>query len=183
MADNGATRVGAVLSAEQLERLLHAGAVTALVDRALGFLARGRRTRRELEMRLLRKPREGEPPSRVLVAEALDRLEANGVLSDDEAAKAEASSRLRRGEAPARVRQALRRKGIDGKRTDSAIADAVEADGFDELAACRTQAAKRWRSLQKLERPIARRRLMAYLQRRGFGGQVIRTVVTELERG
>lgn len=183
LADAGATRVGAVLAPEQLARLVHAGAVSKLVDRALGFLARGRRSRRELELRLGRKPREGEPPPRAMIAEALDRLEANGILSDESVARAEAASRLRRGEAPGRVRQTLRRKGIGGSATDAAIADAVESDGFDELEACRAQAAKRWRSLEKLEPMVARRRLMAFLQRRGFGGHAIRVVVDALARG
>lgn len=182
LADSGATRVGASLTADSLTKLLHAGAITELVDRALGFLARGRRSRRELEIRLLRPKRDREPPSRAMVAEALDRLEASGVLSDAEVARAEASSRLRRGEAPGRVRQTLRRKGIDGRRTDEAISDAVELDGFDELTACRAQAEKRWRSLSKLESLVARRRLMAFLQRRGFSGAVIGSVLKELTR-
>lgn len=183
LADAGATRVGVVLSDEQVGRLLHAGAVTTLVDRALGFLARGRKTRRELEVRLGRRPREGDAPAKELIAEALDRLEASGVLSDADAARAEASSRLRRGEAPGKVRQSLRRKGIDGRQTDQAIADAVEHDGFDELEACREQATKRWRSLASLEPAVGRRRLVAFLQRRGFGGGVIRTVLTQITKG
>ena len=178
LADTGATRVGAVLDPVRLERFLYAAVVTGLVDRALNALARGRKTRRELEIRL----RRVEPDARV-VAAALDRLEASGVLSDVDVARADAAARLRRGEAPARIRQTLRRKGVDGRGADRAIADAIEQDGFDELVACRTQAAKRWRSLVALERAVARRRLVGYLQRRGFSGSVVRTVLAELERG
>ena len=178
LAESGATRVGAVLDVATLKRFLHAAAVVALVDRALNSLARGRRTRRELETRLRR-----FQPDVTLIAEALDRLETNGVLSDAEVARAEAATRLRRGEAPSRIRQTLRRKGVDARGTDLAIADAIAMDGFDELAACRAQAAKRWRSLASLERVVGRRRLMGFLQRRGFSGHVVRTVLTELERG
>lgn len=178
LSDAGATRVGASLDAARLERLLRAGAITALMDRALNTLARARRTRRELEVRL----RRVEADAR-LVAEALDRLEASGVLSDADVARAEASARLRRGEAPTRVGQALRRKGVDARSTAAAISEAVEADGFDELGACREQAMKRWRALSKLEPAVARRRLVAFLQRRGFGGRVIRSVLDELQRG
>lgn len=178
MSAAGATRVGALLDGQRLEALLRASAITALVDRALNALARSRRTRRELEMRL----RRFEPDAR-LVAEALDRLEASGVLSDADVARAEAASRLRRGEAPARVSQTLRRKGVNARSTAEAIAEAVQADGFDEVAACRQQAQKRWRSLASLEPAVARRRLVAFLQRRGFGGAVIRAVLAELERG
>ena len=182
LADTGATRVGAVLDIGRLERLLYAGAVTALVDRALNYLARGRRTRRELELRL-RNLKPGKPiPDVTMIAMALDRLEANGVLSDDDVAKAEASARLRRGEAPARVRQMLRRKGVGARSVDAAILEAVELDGFDELSACRAQAEKRWRSLSALEPTVARRRLMGFLQRRGFSGEVVRAIVRDLER-
>lgn len=177
MADAGATRVGAQLDGDALARFLRAASVTALVDRALNAMARGRRTRRELELRL----RRHEPDPR-LIAEALDRLEASGVLSDAEVARAEAASRLRRGEAPARVRQMLRRKGVDHRRTEDAISEAVVEDGFDELGACRTQAEKRWRSLAALDPTVARRRLTAYLMRRGFSGRAIRQVLDELTR-
>jgi regulatory protein len=175
LAALGATRVGVALDSERVAQLLRAGAVTALVDRALNSLAHGRRTRRELETKLRR-----VQPDLALIAEALDRLEANGVLSDVEVARAEASARLRRGEAPARVRQNLRRKGIDARGTEAAIADAIDADGFDELSACRQQAQKRARALSSLEPMVARRRLTAYLLRRGFGGRAVRTVVEEI---
>ncbi len=175
LAALGATRIGVALDGERVAQLLRAGAVTALVDRALNSLAHGRRTRRELEIRLRR-----IQPDAALIAEALDRLEANGILSDVEVARAEASARLRRGEAPARVRQNLRRKGIDARGTDAAIVEAIETDGFDEHSACRQQAEKRARALASLEPEVARRRLTAYLLRRGFGGGSVRSVVAEI---
>ena len=177
LADNGATRVGVVLSDVQVDRLAHAGAVTAMVDKALNSLAHGRRTRRELQQRL----RRHQPDARI-VDEALDRLEAAGILSDTDVARSEASSRLRRGEGPGRVRQTLRRKGIDARGSDQAVAEAVEADGLDEVVACRQQAEKRMRSLQTLEPAVARRRLVAFLQRRGYSGTVIRRVLDEMAR-
>jgi regulatory protein len=175
LADSGATRVGVELSPETLASLLRESTITGLADRALGFLARGRRTRRELEQRL----RQREPDA-ALIAVALDRLEASGILSDTLVADAEASARLRRGEAPSRVKQTLRRKGIGDRDATSAVSKAVEEDGFDELASCRTVAERRMRSLSSLEPSVARRRLAAFLTRRGFGGSVLQTVVGEL---
>lgn len=178
LADAGATRVGVVVPEERLAQLLRAAAVTALTDRALNSMARGRRTRRELELRLRR-----HEPDPQLIAAALDRLEASGLLSDAEVAKAEAESRLRRGEAPGRVRQTLRRKGIDARGTEEAISHAVEADGFDEVEACRRQAERRQRALASLEPAVAQRRLMAFLLRRGFSGGVVRRVLESMKRG
>ena len=175
LADSGATRVGVELSPDILGLLVRESAITGLADRALGFLARGRRTRRELEQRLRQKE-----PDKELIATSLDRLEASGILSDTDVADAEASARLRRGEAPARVKQTLRRKGIGDREATTAVSKAVQEDGFDELAACRAVAERRMRSLGSLEPAVARRRLTAFLARRGFGGSVLHGVVGEL---
>ena len=174
LADTGAVRVGVRLDADTLARLVRESAITGLADRALGFLARGRRTRRELEQRLRQKE-----PDNALIAAALDRLESSGVLSDTAVASAEASARLRRGEAPARVGQTLRRKGIPERDASEAVFKAVQDDDFDELAACRMAAEKRMRALGRLDPTVARRRLTAFLARRGYGGTVLRTVIDE----
>ncbi len=174
LADSGATRTGVVLEPATLERLVREAAITELTDRALGTLARGRRTRRELEQRLRRRE-----PDLTMVHAALDRLEASGALSDTIVANAEASARLRRGEAPTRVRQTLRMKGIGDQDAARAVSNAVEQEGFDELAACRSVAERRMRALGKLEPAVARRRLTAFLARRGFGGSVLHTVLAE----
>ncbi len=177
LADSGATRVGATLGPDALALLVREAAISDLVALALGMLARGRRTRRELELRLRRKQ-----PDLTLIDVALDRLAHSGVLSDEEVARAEAASRLRRGQAPTRVRQTLRSKGITGRDADAAVADAIADDGFDELTACRAAAEKRARSLAALEPVVARRRLIGFLQRRGFGGAAIRTILDEQRR-
>ena len=174
LADVGATRAGAILSPDALAALVRESTITDLADRAVGFLARGRRTRRELEQRLRRRE-----PDATLIAASLDRLESSGLLSDSEVADAEASARLRRGEAPARVRQMLRRKGIGEREAATAISKAVQDDGFDELTACRALVEKRMRALGKLDPAVARRRLTAFLVRRGFGGSVLHKVVGE----
>jgi regulatory protein len=175
LADVGVSRPGASVSPQQLARLQHEHAVTALADRALAALARGRRTRRELELRL--RQREGAPE---MIREALDRLEASGLLSDEAVAQAEAASRLRRGEAPARVRQQLRRKGVSAPLVAEALAEVVRDEGFDEAAACRVVAAKRARTLRSDDRVAAYRKLLGFLLRRGYSGTIARAVVREV---
>lgn len=178
LAEAGATRVGVVLAEAALARLLNEAVIIGLMDRALDLLARSRRTRRELEQRL----RRGEPEP-ASIAEALDRLEASGVLSDDDVARAEASARLRRGEAPGRVRQLLLRKGVAGRTVREAIDEATQLDGFDEGVACRTAAEKRVRSLRGLEPQVAERRLLGFLLRRGFTASLARAEVRRVLRG
>ena len=89
-------------------------------------------------------------------------------------------SRLRRGEAPAKVRQVLRRKGVERRRVNEAVSAAISEDGFDELASCRALAEKRVRALGAEEPVVLRRRLVAFLQRRGFGGSVIGQVLRQV---
>lgn len=175
LSDSGATRVGAVLPPEVLARLRHEHVITELADRALDMLARGRRTRRELELRL--RKREATP---VQIGEALDRLELGGFLSDEAVANAEAASRLRRGEAPALVKQRLRRKGVSGAIAAEAVADAVRDDAFDEEAACRAVAEKKVRTLRGDDPVAAQRKLLGFLLRRGYGGSVARRVARAL---
>ena len=163
LADTGAVRIGVVLAPELLRRLQHEHAVTALADWALDALARGRRTRRELELRLRR--REGTPGQ---VRAALDRLDAAGLLNDESVAQAEAASRLRRGEAPARIQHRLRRKGVAAPLVQEAMASAMQDDAFDEEAACRVAAEKRARTLDTTDPLAARRKLQGFLQRRGY---------------
>ena len=175
LSDTGATKAGMELSDGMLVRLLHEHIITDLADRALDALARGRRTRRELELRL--RKREATPEQ---VREALDRLETAGLLSDDAVAQAEAASRLRRGEAPARVKQQLRRKGVAGPIVAEAVAEVIREDGFDEEAACRAVAEKRARSLRGDDPVAAQRKLLGFLLRRGYGGGIARRIAREL---
>lgn len=175
LADTGATRPGIALSDGMLSRLLHEHVITDLADRALDALAQGRRTRRELELRLRKRE-----ATAAQIAEALDRLEQAGILSDDLVAQAEAASRLRRGEAPARVRQQLRRKGVAGSIVSDAVAEAIKDDGFDEVAACRAVAEKRGRTLHTDEPAAAQRKLLGFLLRRGYSGGIARQVVREV---
>jgi regulatory protein len=114
------------------------------------------------------------------IREALDRLEANGLLSDEAVASAEAASRLRRGVAPARVKQQLRRKGVAGSVVSEAVADAMREDGFDEEAACRAVAEKRARTLASEDPVAAQRKLLAFLMRRGYAGSVARRVARDV---
>lgn len=175
LADTGATRAGVPVTTPMLERLRHEHTITDLADRALDALARGRRTRRELELRL--RKREATPAQ---IREALDRLETAGLLSDEAVANAEAASRLRRGEAPARVRQQLRRKGVAGAVVADAVAEAMQQDGFDEEAACRAVAEKRARTLKADDPVAANRKLLGFLLRRGYSGSVARRIAREV---
>lgn len=171
----GVLATGIEVPTDAVARLDRDSRVLALVDRGLAALARGRRTARELATRFRR-----VEPDPALVALALERLAAVGALSDADTARAEAESRLRRGDGPLRVRQLLRRKGISGSMADGAVSDAIDAGGFDEHLACRTAAEKRLRALRGLDPVVARRRLIGFLTRRGFAGGTVAAVLRDL---
>jgi regulatory protein len=112
---------------------------------------------------------------------ALDRLEALGVLNDEQFARTFVRSKvLGRGTSMMAIRRDLGRKGISRELADQAINEVMEEQSVDESDVARTEATKRWRTLSKLEPAVAKRRLIGFLQRRGFPGDVIRTVVREL---
>jgi len=179
LADLGATRKGIVLTSELIAQLEAEAGILRVMDRALASIGRARRTRRELEQRLQRTKPGIEPPSVPVIAIALDRLVESGILSDEHIARAEASSRLRRGDAPRRVAMILQQKGIARGDAAEAVARAVSEDSIDEDAQCALVADKRMRSLQQLEPPVAKRRLMAFLMRRGYGSSSIRLALAE----
>jgi regulatory protein len=171
----GLTTAGVEVAPAVLARLERDDRVTALVDRGLAALGRGRRTARELALRFRRVEQDEE-----IVSLALERLAGSGALSDASTARAEADARLRRGEGPARVRQLLRRKGISGSLADAAVDDAVVDGDFDERLACRTAAEKRLRALRGLDPVVARRRLIAFLTRRGYACGTVAAVLRDL---
>jgi regulatory protein len=172
---SGALREGVALDESAVRQLEMSHANMAAFDRAIGMLARARRTRRELEQRLRRHEHEASS-----IGFALSRLESLGLLDDDAVARAEAASRFRRGEGAGRIRQSLYRKGVAGRSIDQAIRDVAEEEQIDDAALCRAAAEKRLKALARLEPAVQQRRLMGFLLRRGFAGHVVSDVVRSL---
>jgi regulatory protein len=132
-------------------------------DRALRLLAVRDRSRRELERRLRQVGFEKDE-----IAEALDGLEAAGLIDDERFAKAvvehETANRLSGRRA---VISKLMASGVDRARAEEALATAgPDATRADELAAKRAQ------RLAGLPTEVAHRRLASFLLRRGHSPRV-----------
>ncbi len=168
-------REGVELEEDAVLRLEAAHRFVAVYDRALGMLARARRTRRELQQRLRR-----AEPDEAMVARAVEKLETLGLIDDAAVARAEAASRFRRGEGAGRIRQSLMRKGVASSAIDAAIHEVAEEEVVDERALCLAAGEKRVRVLRSLEPDVQRRRLLGFLMRRGFPGYVAGDVVRAL---
>ncbi len=100
---------------------------------------------------------------------AVAALVAAGLVNDNEFARHFARTRAsRRRLGPGRLRLELQRMGIPGDEAESAVREALAADGVDVPQLLAEAAEKKLRSLEGKD-PVKRRRsLRAYLLRRGF---------------
>ncbi|MCU0619666.1 MAG: RecX family transcriptional regulator [Gemmatimonadaceae bacterium] len=176
-----ALRAGRVLDDDQWRRVQREARIVAAQDAALRSLATGRRSERDLVQRVRRRERDA-----AVVADAIERLRVLGVVDDAAFAEAEAAAKLRRGTvSTGQVRRELRRRGVAAELADDAISVASEEFEVDDAARCREAAAKRARQLGALAPDVLRRRLGAWLMRRGFAPGTVAQVVREVlaERG
>jgi regulatory protein len=130
--------------------------------RAMDLLARREHSRVELEQKLL--ARSFDEP---LVAEVLDELEHDGLLSADRFAQSFVASRYARGQGPRRIERELAERGIESS------SDFLDDARFDWDALARETRVKRFgRSLPGDFKEKARQ--MRFLEYRGFGHDQIR---------
>lgn len=110
-----------------------------------------------------------------VAAEVLDRFTEVGLIDDVAFAAEWVQSRGGRSGA-SRLRQELRLKGV----AEEHIAEAIGARDDDaDLTTARQLAARKVSSMSALDEVVRRRRLTAFLGRRGFSSSVIRRVVDE----
>ena len=109
---------------------------------------------------------------------ALERAAALGLLDDAGFAVNYVETRAARGRGPARLVRDLLAMGVERRHIDAAIAAHWPPD-TDRTAMPRALAARRARQLGQLPREAKRRRLVAYLARRGFTGPEVRQAIQE----
>jgi regulatory protein len=131
--------------------------------------------KRDLRRRLLLKQHRGE-----VVDQAIARLEWSGVVDDRRFAETYARTRVSRGRGPSRVLRDLLTQGVDRRLAEQAVAAALVEEGVDPALEARVVAERRVKQLRDLPPATKRRRLMAFLVRRGFGGAETQDLVREL---
>ena len=166
---------GVELSDAALARLQDLADVEAAVRAAVRSLATRGRARGDLRRRLVQKQ---HPPR--AVDEALARLDARGLLDDRRFAVEYAARHALRGRGPARLVADLLSQGVDRAVADRAVGDALAEEGIDPDSALRAVATRRASQLEKLAPAVRKRRLLAYLARRGYPGAEARKVVDEV---
>lgn len=163
-------RVGGAIDAAEAAALERAGAALHTYDRALDMLAFQARSVRDLRRRLVEK---GEPAEQV--DGAIERLTAQGFVDDAQFARQLARSKVAsHGASKRRLQQEMFKRGVAREVADEAIAEVYEEEQVDEAVLVEEVARKKVRSLAKLDREARRRRLYAFLARRGYEGDAIR---------
>ena len=110
--------------------------------------------------------------------DAIRRLVSNGLLDDEKYAEQYARSKiLSSGASKRRVTQDLYRKGIKGDVATTAIANVIADEEIDTAVVIERIARKKLAQLGDLEPLVLRRRLFAFLARRGYDLDEIKRVV------
>ena len=167
--------VGVTISPVQVSRLERAADHEAAFRTAVRLLGRRPFARVDLARRLKLK---GHLPQ--AVSAALDRAEGLGYLDDDRFARQYVESRSSRGRGPARLRAELAQMGVARGTIDAALSDESSDQAIDRQID--RLLARRLPSIKELPLKAARQRLLAYLARRGFGGEAARRKVIEALR-
>jgi regulatory protein len=173
-------RKGDVLSEETRHALLGAEEISKARSRALRYLSYRLRSEREVRLKLAEKGFASEVIDRVV-----EQLRSGGLVDDRRFASAFAhDSRLRKATGTRLLRMQLVAKGVARPLADEVLAAGAdrEVEESAALAAARSLVA-RYRSSRKATPAEAeRRRVAQFLQRRGFGWEVITPVLKTLFR-
>jgi regulatory protein len=153
------------------ERLTQAADIEAAFRTVLRALEMRSYAKGDLGRRLQRK---GHP--RPAIEAALDRVAELGLLDDAAFAETYVETRAARGRGPSRLTRDLLSMGVERGLIDRALA-AHWPEGSDRSSVPLALARKRAAQLGSLPRQTKRRRLVAYLARRGFTGRDITEIV------
>ena len=158
--------VGDLLDVDRVTSLLAADEASRATEAALVFLSYRPRSEKEVRDRLRRGGYEPDA-----IEHAIGRLHEWRYLDDADFARRWVENRTaHRPRGKRLLQQELRHKGIDGEIARDAIDDA----DLDETGAAEALARRRLPSYAGDEPAAIRRRLGAYLARRGYGYDVIR---------
>ena len=167
---------GQLLSAAAVAQLDAAAEEEGAVRSALRSLERRAHGAMELGRKLERKGH-----GKAAVGAALARLGRLGVLDDLDFARAYIAARAARGRGPERLRRDLSELGVAAEVAQQALAES-QAEVEDPLAQPLALARKRAAQMKHLPTDTRRRRLAAFLARRGFHGADVRGVMESVLR-
>lgn len=167
---------GRELSPAEWQSIVDADRVAKAKARAFDYLAHKPRTTMEMRRKLREKDFD-EP----VIESVIERLQELNYLDDAEYAEEYVARRFAsKGYGPVRIRQELRKRGIDRHLAETAVDDFFADEST--LDAAREKAQKRWPRIAREDDPRKRRdKLYRYLKRRGYTYDTIRVVIDEME--
>ncbi len=127
-------------------------------ESAMNYLARREHSRLELAHKLALKDF-----AKTEVSEALDRLVADGLLSDARFAESFVNARIQRGKGPVKIQLELKQRGVDDAIISQYL-NTSEIDWYEQ--ACRVRCKRFGEALPSEYQQ--RMRQMRFLQQRGF---------------
>ena len=170
-------RVGREITPDKLREVAGAEEVHKATEAALVLLEVRARARREIETRLAQKGYEEG-----VVAQVLEKLTRLGLLDDAQFAAQWVEAKTRAGGSRPVGRRRLSSELFGKGVAKEQIAQAVEkVSNEDELALARAAAGKKVRAVPTDRDALQaeRRKLMGFLQRRGFGWETVKQVTRE----
>jgi len=175
VAASGA-RVGVTVDDALREALERAADAEAAFRTAIRSIEQRSHARTDLGRKLVRKGH-----ARPAVEVALERCAGLGLLDDAAFARHFVETRAARGRGPARLRRDLYAMGVAGSHVDAALAD-LQSDGDQTGEQALALASKRAGQLSGVPREARKRRLLAFLARRGYTGEAARSAVDRVLR-
>jgi regulatory protein len=172
LANTGLSR-GDEITRDQKATILRADEQAAAYESAISLLAQRPRSEREIRDHLRRKGYD-----ELVIEPVISRLLERRYLDDDAFARFWIENRTSfrpRGEIA--LRQELRAKGVDREIVETTMLDAE----IDDLALAIDLARAKARSMEHLDSVTRQRRMMGFLQRRGFRYGVIKSALEQLE--
>jgi len=170
MMDAARLKKGQVLTETDITRLQYGDAVVRAVDSAAHFLQYRPRSSAEIRRNLKKKD---IPPD--VIEAAMERLEALGYLDDEKFARFWVENRdTFKPRGPFALRAELRRKGVPDAIIDRVV---EEVDVYDAAYRAAQKKLSRYRGETEFD---FKRKLGAFLQRRGFGFEVVNDVLTRV---
>jgi regulatory protein len=167
-------REGLDLSDDEIERIQRGEIRQECFDAAMRYLESRLHSRRELKQKLMRKEI-GES----IIDGVLDDLTRMNYIDDAKFAVAKATSAAKhKHHGPRRALAELMRAGVKSEIAKKATREVYDAS--DSVAIAMDLAQRQSARLKRLDPPVARRRLIGMLMRRGFDFETIKPVVAKV---
>ncbi len=164
---------GQDLTGQKLQDLKHKSETEQAVNKALNLLSYRPRSNFEIKIRLQKKY------SKPAVENALTQLTEKEYLNDEEFANWFVDQRLKhKPKGPIALKSELYKKGVNRSIIEKVLSEKVSDP--DQLKQLARQAAKKKSSYLKLPENEARKKLLSFLNRRGFSYSTSKLVVDEL---